>query len=53
MANQNEAYDFSLFEPSRKEQEQQRPAPSKQPKKKNNLIRISEEQLEKKPPDQI
>ena len=47
MANQNEAYDFSLFEPSRKEQEQQRPAPSKQPKKKNNLIRISEEQLEK------
>lgn len=47
MANQNEAYDFSLFEPSRKEQERQRPAPSKQPKKKNNLIRISEEQLEK------
>ena len=47
MANQKEAYDFSLFEPSRKEQEQQRPAPSKQPKKKNNLIRISEEQLEK------
>lgn len=47
MANQNEAYDFSLFEPSRKEQEQQRSAPSKQPKKKNNLIRISEEQLEK------
>ena len=47
MANQNEAYDFSLFEHSRKEQEQQRPAPSKQPKKKNNLIRISEEQLEK------
>ena len=48
MANQTKHTIFSLFEPSRKEQEQQRSAPSKQPKKeKNNLIRISEEQLEK------